>query len=569
MLRSLSGAQINAGKFSGFTKRFWLRFSRLEKILAGVLIVVIIVGGSSRLFIANKNGIFKPVRGGTIIEGVVGRAGVINPLYAQTSQIDRDISRLIFSGLVKTNRSREYLPDLATSWDILDKGKTYIFNLRDNVKWHDGEKFNADDVAFTIKVIQSDGYKGLLKASWQGITATALNATTVEFKLPNPSTFFLSQLTLGIIPEHLFAHLPVTVIGDAENNTKPIGTGPYKLASATNSRNAISLSVNENYYDKLPLVDKIVFYFHDNEKTLLTTLQSGAITSAGFSSLAEVNQLTLPRINKYNYQLPQYKAVFINQMGGNPALADKVVRQALAFATNKTKIINDVEGGDATAQDSPILPGFWGYLSTTKKYAFDFVSARDLLHKNGWQDTDKDGILEKGKVKLSFSLSFKNDKTNTKIAEVLASDWSAIGAEVILQPYETSELLTTVIRPRSYDALIFGQNLGSDPDPYVYWHSSQTRDPGLALSIMYDKDIDNNLELARLSSNLTKAIGYYHNFQKSFAELVPAILLYQPNYHYLVEDKVKGVTSEINLSDLSDRFINLADWYIKSQKTTN
>lgn len=568
MLRRLSGAQVSAGKLSGFTKRFWARFSQLEKILVGILVLIIVAGGSFRLSLANKNGVFKPARGGTIIEGVVGKIGVVNPLYDQTSQIDRDISRLVFSGLVKTNRSREYLPDLATSWDILDKGKTYIFNLRDNVKWHDGEKFDAEDVAFTIKVIQSDGYKGLLKASWQGITATALNPTTVEFKLPNPSTFFLSQLTLGIIPEHLFAYLPVTTIGDAENNEKPVGTGPYKLATATNTRDAVTLLINENYYDQLPLIDKIVFYFHDNERTLLTTLQSGAITSAGFSSSSEVNKLTLPKINKYNYQLPQYKAVFINQMGGNAALADKAVRQALAYATNKTKIINDIANGDATIVDSPILPGFWGYLPSIKKYQFDFVSARDLLHKNGWQDLDKDGVLEKGKIKLSFSLSFKNDSANTQIAEVLASDWNAIGAEVILQPYDTSELLDTVIRPRSYDALIFGQNLGSDSDPYVYWHSSQARDPGLALSIMYDKDIDNNLELARLSSNMTKAIGYYHNFQKSFADLVPAILLYQPNYHYLVEDKVKGVTAEINFSGLSDRFINVADWYIKFQKTT-
>jgi len=560
---------MNAGKFSGFARRFWLRFSRLEKIVVGILVVVIILTGGFRLSLVSKNGVFKPIRGGTIIEGIVGRVSVLNPLYAQTSQADHDISSLIFSGLIKTDRGREFLPDLASSWEVLDKGKTYIFTLRDNVKWHDGEKFDASDVVFTFKVIQSDGYKGLLKSSWQGINVTALSPTTVEFKLPNPSTFFLSQLTLGIIPEHLFAHLPVVTIGDADNNTKPVGTGPYKLASAVNTRNAISLVVNENYYDKLPLIDKIVFYFYDSEKILLTTLQSGAITSAGFSSLPTMKNLKLPRINKYVYQLPQYKAVFINQMGGNAALADKAVRQALALTTNKTQIIRDVIGNDAIVVDSPILPGFWGYLPTVKKYPFDFIAARDLLHKNGWQDKNKDGYLEKGNAKFSFTLSFKNDTANTKIAQILASDWSAIGAEVILKPYETSELLDTVIRPRSYDALIFGQNLGSDPDPYVYWHSSQTRDPGLALSIMYDKDIDNNLELARLSSNINKAIGYYHNFQKSFAELVPAILLYQSNYTYLVEDKVKGVTAEINLSDLSDRFINISEWYIKSQKSVS
>jgi hypothetical protein len=93
------------------------------------------------------------------------------------------------------------------------------------------------------------------------------------------------------------------------------------------------------------------------------------------------------------------------------------------------------------------------------------------------------------------------------------------------------------------------------------------QDPGLALSIIADKDIDNNLEMARLSSDINKSIGYYHKFQTAFAELAPAVLLYQPHFVYLVDAKVHGVTSEINLSDPSDRFLNVAEWYIKSRRT--
>lgn len=568
MLRNLSRWQIGFIHSAKFWRQFWLRFSKVEKAVAGLLLLVIILASGYRWFLTDDQSGVQPVKGGTVIEGVVGQPQTINPLYAQSSPVDRDLTKLVFSGLIKMGRGREFLPDLATAWDVLDKGKVYIFQLRDNVLWHDGEKFTAEDVVFTFQVIQSEGYAGVLKSNWQGITVNSLNPTIVEFKLPNPSTFFLAQLTLGIIPKHLFAHLPVGEIGLAANNLKPIGTGPYKFTSALSSKSLVSLAVNNNYYGSAPYAEKLVFYFYDSEKAMLSALKTGAITSAGFSYLEGINQVKLPQINKYVYPLPQYKAVFINQLGGNAALADKAVRQALALATNKSKIIREVADNNAEVADNPILPGFWGYLPSIKKYNFDFVAARDVLHKAGWQDKDKDGWLEKGKVKLSFTLSFKNDKANTQIAQILSSDWSAIGAEVILQPFETTELLDTVIRPRNYDALIFGQNLGSDSDPYVYWHSSQAKDPGLALSVMYDKDIDNNLEMARLASNLNKAISYYHNFQKSFAELVPAILLYQSNYTYLVEDKVKGVTAEINLSDLSDRFINIADWYIKSQKTS-
>lgn len=506
--------------------------------------------------------------GGSIVEGVVGRSQIINPLYSQANQVDTDIVKLVFSGLVKSSRGREILPDLAESWSVVNNGKTYIFNLRKDIKWHDGEAFNSDDVVFTIKLIQEDNYQGVLKESWEGIEVTALNLHTVQFNLANPSTFFLSRATLGILPAHLFAHLPVIDIGKTEHNLKPIGTGPYKIVPLLNSRDSVSLVLNDDYYDTAPFLDKIVFYFYDNEKSLVQALRNGSVTSAGFSVLNQSRDLDLPTINTYIYQFPQYKAVFFNQLGDNQALKDKAVRTALALSSNKFKIIRDVMDGNATPVNSPILPGFWGHLPDIKKHDFDFIAARDALHKAGWKDTDGDGVLDKNDIKLAFNLSFKNDIVNNEIAKILISDWEAIGAQVYMDPVPAHDLLNNVIRPRNYDALIFGQNLGSDSDPYVYWHSSQTSDPGLALAVMYDKDIDNNLELARLTTSMNRSISYYHNFQRTFANNLPAILLYQPNFIYLVDSKVKGVTEEINLSSITDRFLNITDWYVKYNRST-
>jgi peptide/nickel transport system substrate-binding protein len=301
---------------------------------------------------------------------------------------------------------------------------------------------------------------------------------------------------------------------------------------------------------------------------LLGALRSGTVTNASFSVLDDVSDLGLPNIRTYTYPLPQYKAVFFNTLGGNPALADKSVRQALAFATDKQKIIGEAANGNATVVDSPILPGFWGHLPDIKKYQLDFVAARETLNRAGWKDVDQDGVMEKDKSRLAFTLSFKDDPIQQKIADILKSNWSAIGATVTLNPIASDKLVDEIIRPRNYEALIFGQNLGGDSDPYVYWHSSQIQDPGLALSVIADKDIDNNLEMARLSSDINKSIGYYHKFQIAFANLVPAVLLYQPHFVYLVDAKVRGVTSEINLSDPADRFLNVTEWYIKSRRST-
>lgn len=568
-MKALSRVQIFITKLRSSEKYFLKHLSKLEKITISILLLIIVTTGSWLLLAKGQQNILQPIKGGTIVEGVIGRPQIINPLYSQANQVDQDIVKLVFSGLVKMGKGREFLPDLATSWDIFDKGKKYIFHLRDDVKWHDGKKFDADDVVFTIKVIQSESYMGILGDNWSGIEVATLSPTTVQFVLPNPATFFLSQATLGIIPAHLFAHLPVSDIGDPSNNLKPIGTGIYKAATTLVAKDSLNLIVNDNYYGEQPYIDKLVFYFYDNEKSLFNALNSGTINSAGFTSLSEDKETELPYINKYVYQLPQYKAVFINQLGENQVLKDKLVRQALALATNKAKLIKDVADDNAVAVNSPVLPGFWGHLPEIKKYDFDFIAARDALNRAGWKDSDQDGVLEKNDLRLSFSLSFKDDKINNEIAKILASDWEAIGMEVILNPVESNVLFDQVIRPRNYDALIFGQNLGSDSDPYVYWHSSQAEDPGLALSVMYDKNIDNNLELARLSSSLNRAINYYHRFQNSFADLVPAVLLYQPNFTYLVNEKIKGVTDEINVGNISDRFINISDWYIRYKKTSS
>jgi len=535
-------------------------------MIAG-LFGVIFISGVSLLVAVGRSSDIQPVRGGSIIEGIVGRTQVINPLYADNNPADRDVSRLVFSGLVKLGKGREFLPDLAASWEVADKGKVYTFKLRDNAQWHDGEKVVAEDVVFTIQVLQNEGYTGTLKSAWQGIEVTALDPKTVKFSLPNPSTFFLAQATVGIIPARLFAHLPVAEIGNADNNRQPIGTGPYQITDTITSRDSLSLVANANYYADRPFIDKIVIYFFDSEKSLLGAMKSGTVTSASFSVLDDVSNLGLPNIKAYTYPLPQYKAVFFNALGGNAALADKAVRQALAFATDKQKIIKEVAHGNAVAVDSPVLPGFWGHLPDIKKYPLDFVAARDTLNRAGWKDIDQDGVMEKDNVRLALTLSFKNDPAQQQIADILQANWSAIGVQVTLNPVDGDKLVDEVIRPRNYEALIFGQNLGSDSDPYAYWHSSQIQDPGLALSIITDKDIDNNLEMARLASDLNKSIGYYHKFQATFSDLVPAVLLYQPNFVYLVDAKVRGVTSEINLSNTSDRFLNVTEWYIKSRRT--
>ena len=568
-MRWLSGGHRVGFVGIALAKVFASRFSRAEKLtMAGLLLLIVLSLGTLAIWKDNV-GLEQPLKGGVFVEGVVGKPQIINPLYARANTVEGDLVRLVFAGLVKINASREFVPDLAESWEVQNKGKTYLFKLRENLKWQDGEKVDADDVVFSIQIIQNESYTGPYRTDWMNTVVTAVDDRTVKIDLPDPSTFFLAKATIGIIPSHLFGLLPVAEIGDPMNNTKPIGAGPYRLAPSSSSQDNITLEPNKYYYAGAPLIDKIVFNSFDNQKELLVALSNGNITAGGFSNALSSNDLMLPSLNKYIYPLPQYRAVFFNQLGDNKALADINVRQALAYATNKEKIIKEAAGGNAEIVDSPILSGFWGNLPDINKYEYDLGSAASVLAKAGWKDNDDDKILENNKQKLSFTITFKDDQANTLMAKILQESWQAIGAEVNLNPVNSNDLINEIIRPRNYEVLIFGQSLGADSDPYAYWHSSQTADPGLALSVMYDKDIDNPLEMARLSSDLGRAISYYHTFQKAFAKTVPAILLYQPNYAYLVDAKVKGTSASINISSTSDRFMNIEKWYIRSRKTMN
>lgn len=544
-------------------KRFIAKFNRIERGIVGVLILAIVVSSVQLVYATRNSTQAAAAQGGVHIEGVVGNPRFINPVLSGTNQVDVDITRLVYSGLVKVTGGREVVPDLATGWTIGDQGKSYVFNLRDNVKWHDGQPFSADDVVYTVNVLQNADYNGVLKADFEGITVEKLDTYAVKFSLPAPSSFFLYNMSIGIIPEHIFREIPVR---DFQGQYKPaeiIGTGPFAYDNGI-SNESITLRRNKDFYDKQPYLDKIVFYFFDNQRSLQTALRNRTISAAGITDsgiAASVGD------NRFVYRLPQYQAVYFNQLGDNAALKEKAVRQALAFAVDKQEIITQVENNNADRVDSPILPGFWGNKPNIKTYNFDLAAAAKLLKDAGWRDVDGDQILEKDGVRLAFTLKTRKDSKLDAISKLLLHNWKILGVEVAVEEIETANFIKDVVRPRNYQALLFGQDLGGSSDPYVYWHSSQITDPGLALAPVVDKDIDNNLEAARLTSELNQSIAPYHRFQDAFAELMPAILLYTPRYTYIVDSKLKGVTDQINLSQLSDRFANIDQWYIRTTRT--
>jgi len=515
-----------------------------------------------------------PAYGKIYSEALIGEPQFINPILITSNDVDRDISELVYSGLMTYDVSGHLTTDLADSYEISTDGKEYVFHLKNNVYWHDGRKFTADDVVFTINSIINPAYASPLRISWQGIRVEKVDDSTVKFTLNNAYAPFLEKTTLGIIPKHIWEVIEPRNIILASANLNPIGTGPFAVKKITKSQDgyirSFELEANENFYKKRPYLDGILFNFYDDEEQAVNAYQKGDVM--GVSTVSPKNKYLFNERNTdiHHLTIPKYFAVFLNQ-NQSIILSDPKVRQALAYATNKEEIHYNVFLRETTVIDSPILPNLPGYNPDVEKYEYSEDKAKELLKSAGWKDTNEDGILEKkiGSAKeatdLEITVATSDIFDLAKTADIIKEEWAKVGVKVNVENYGIDDLKQNIIKPRKYDALIFGEVLSHEPDPFAFWHSSQKKDPGLNLSLYSNKDVDKLLEEARQSIDEEERIEKLKEFQKDLVEDVPAIFLYSPIYLYPQSKDLKGF-SVTDVTIPSKRFIDVENWYINTQR---
>ncbi|MFH0907029.1 MAG: ABC transporter substrate-binding protein, partial [bacterium] len=546
-------------------------------VRALILTIIFSILGLLFNFYYNQTQI-KPEIGGHYKEGILGQPRYINPVLAQTNDADRDLVQLIYSSLFKYDDQGNLVPDLAEKYEISQDGLSYDVFLKKNIVWHNQEPLNTDDVIFTIKTIQDSEYKSPLRNNWQGVGIEKIDDFAVRFKLNNIYAPFLHNLTVGILPKHLWAGISAQNFPLAEYNLKPIGSGPYKfedlnIKDKNGKIESIELIRNDNFYllfkDKLqgPFIKKITLSFYDDQEGLIDAYKRGKID--GLSFLSAIDQSKIKRyFNVFEIKLPVYYAVFFNQTK-NKALADKTVRLALSYATNKQELIDKTLNGKGIITNSPLLPDWPGHTLETNNYEFALEHAQNILEEANWTDSDEDGIREKTinneEVKLEITLLTTDWAELKQTAELIKEQWEKIGAQINLEIVDTGVIQQDYLRPREYQALLFGEVLGADPDPFAFWHSSQRKDPGLNLALYQNLKVDKLLEDARQTLNKEERITKYTEFQKLLIEDIPAIFLYNPSYLYPVNKKVKGISIE-KLATYSQRFSQIENWYINTKR---
>jgi len=304
--------------------------TKREKIVLAIFLILFL--GSSLFLCLNfyfKNTEIKSVAGGNYKEGIVGYPRFINPIYGENSDVDRDLVQLIFSGLMKYNQKGEIVPDIAREYKILDDGKVFELYLKENVFWQDGEKLTADDVIFTIKTIQNPDYKSSLRVNWLGVEIEKISAKIVRFKLKNPYPAFLENLTLKILPKHIWQDIPAQNFPLSIYNLRPIGSGPYQLKNLNQDKSgyikSLTLTANPKYFGGKPKIEEISFYFFGNEEELIKSAERKEIQGFSIFDPKKYQLFKNTEFKEYHFSLPRYFAIFFNPEKSE-ILAEKTIR---------------------------------------------------------------------------------------------------------------------------------------------------------------------------------------------------------------------------------------------------
>ncbi len=559
------------------------KFSATEKAVFGILVIVAAV--SALLLASRVSNLFMtevPKTGGELREGEIGLPRTVNPVIS-VSDTDRDISALVYAGLVRYDGGK-IVPDIADSWTVSSDGLTYDFIMDAGARFQDGTAVTADDVAFTIEKIQDPALKSPRQADWANVTVKEISPSEIQFILKQPYNGFLANATVGIIPKHIWGTTSDDQFIFSQYNIDPVGAGPYRISSIARDSGGIPTSYHlalwNGYEGPAPHIGTITFDFFSNEASALAALNSGAIDS--LSSVNPVSAAELASNSAEGYSvlevpLPRIFGVFFNQSQA-PVLSDPIVRKALDMATDRTAIVRTVLYGYGAPDHGPLpasLSAELGLSLASATDTADVTGAEALLEKNGWKK-DAAGIYGKirqpagAKAKassttLSFDIYTADSPDLVAAANLLKNQWGAIGGKVGVQVFDQADLYQNIIRARKYDALLFGEQIGKDRDPYAFWHSSQRNSPGLNVALYANSTVDALLTDIRSTTSSTTLSADYAKLDQSIRADLPAIFLYSTDFIYAVPKSLRG----IDLGSIvvpSDRWSSEHAWYMETEK---
>lgn len=544
------------------------RMNLSEKIFLGLFSVIFVISGLLLLVGLHQSFLVEvPAFGGKFTEGLIGSPRFINPVLA-VSDTDKDLSSVIYSGLLRPAEGGGLEADLTASYQVSEDSTVYDFTIKDGAYFHDGKPVGSDDVIFTIEKILDPIIKSPKRAGFEGVTLEKISDKQVRFTLKKAYVPFLNNLTIGILPKHIWENVTSEEFPFSEFNINPVGAGPYKVEKITRNGGGIPTNITLSSWKKYslgqPKIKSVTFKFFQNEEALFKAYLDQEVDSAAGLGQESAENLEERGGKVQKASLPRVFGLFFNQNVA-PVFLNREVREALEIAAPKKRVVEEVLLGFGQALNGPTPQNIE---DDPAKAAGDAEAGKELLLAAGWKE-NADGILEKKSksetVTLQFSISTSDTPELKKTAEILKEAWESMGARVSIKVFEAGDLSQNIIKSRKYDALLFGEVVSPESDLFPFWHSSERNDPGLNISLYANITADKALQnLQQASDPETKAAEK----EKLLAEIkkdVPAIFLFSPQLLYVPSTAVKNVVFK-EVSAQNERFISINKWYIETDK---
>jgi len=535
----------------------------------GLLVVASVLAYASSTYTTE----FRPAHGGTYVEAVQGYPQLFNPLLSFYNDAEADVVSLVFSGLTDLDMRGEVVPDLATGWQVDERGITYTFKLNRNVMWHDGYPFSADDVIYTVKLLQDPEFPGPsdIGRLWRAIEVDRVDDYTVRFVLPEPYAPFLDYTTIGILPVHLLERVSAAELAQSDFSKRPVGTGAFRLADVERvSGHVASVRLRRfpRYYGPGSYLDGVSFRFFPTARAALEAYRDGEVEGIAripVELLPEV--LAEPDLQLYSAPTAEMVMLYLNVLVTDTVpFGDTRVRQALMYGLDRQALVDEVLMGQALLPATPLIPGTWAYTTEgVPSYEFDQERALGLLAEAGWQKSDAGMLVDEDGQPLAFSLIVADDPIDYAVAQDIAVQWGTLGLSVTVSSVPPLAL-SGVLDSRTYEAGLAHLIIPGDPDMYPFWHETQALPgQGQNYSGFRHRRISEVLEQARMVVGREQRLSLYKEFQQLFMQELPAIPLYVPVYTYAVDRRVSGVQLG-PLMEPSDRFATLPDWYVLQRR---
>ena len=494
----------------------------------------------------------------------------LNPLL-----IDRSISvallQLVYNSLVKMDYEMKPIPDLANSWNISEDGLTYTFNLRPNVRFHDGVELTSADVAFTYDLIRHSQIQSPRRSYFDSVERWETpDKYTFRIILKTAFGLTITSLTEPILPKHL---LEGQDIKTTKFNYHPVGTGPFRFKEWT-ADNRIILERNQDYYEdftaeaqRVPrmlsgrlggeYIDRIEARGYDTQNQLFTAFMKGETDLIFYLSTEQFETISRDQQAK-TYSFPYVWTYAIEYNLEHPLVKDKTIRTALAYAINIPEMIKNIDKGYGAVSTGPFIPQTWWHNPAVKPLGYNPARAQEMLASAGWR-LNKQGVLEKDGREFRFKLLVNEESRDNKyMAMLIYNDLFRIGVRPeLVSFYYPSYAKGESTIPEDAAAYLTGHCIMADPaDLNVYW-DSRHRDPRAKLWGYDNIEVKHLFDVGGTRIQLEERRPVYQRLHKMLYNDQPALFLYFP---YNLAAIRKGFTNTDRLFSPAMPFWTIKDW---------